>query len=75
MDKAANVGVGIGKRSFTPAQILENASNVIEAVARQACFIQRPLYPHCNPLFVDEPAVRIAEMSTANTKPEHLHES
>ncbi len=34
MDKAANVGVGIGKRSFTPAQIAENASAVIEAVGK-----------------------------------------
>jgi large subunit ribosomal protein L1 len=34
MDKAANVGVGIGKRSFTPAQILENAGAVLEAVGK-----------------------------------------
>lgn len=34
MDKAANVGVGIGKRSFNPAQILENAAVVIEAVGK-----------------------------------------
>src|SRR5208283_1082743 len=34
MDKAANVGVGIGKRSFTPAQILENAATVLEAVGK-----------------------------------------
>ena len=34
MDKAANVGVGVGKRSFTPAQIAENASAVIEAVSK-----------------------------------------
>jgi large subunit ribosomal protein L1 len=34
MDKAANIGVGIGKRSFTPAQILENAQAVIEAVGK-----------------------------------------
>jgi large subunit ribosomal protein L1 len=34
MDKAANVGVGIGKRSFNPAQILENAATVIEAVGK-----------------------------------------
>ncbi len=34
MDKAANIGVGIGKRSFTPAQILENASAVLEAVGK-----------------------------------------
>lgn len=34
MDKAANVGVGVGKRSFTAAQIAENASAVIDAVAK-----------------------------------------
>ena len=34
MDKTANIGVGIGKRSFTAAQIAENASAVLEAVAK-----------------------------------------
>jgi len=34
MDKAANIGVGIGKRSFTPAQILENAQAVLEAISK-----------------------------------------
>ena len=34
MDKGANIGVGIGKRSFTPAQILENAGVVLEAVGK-----------------------------------------
>jgi len=34
MDKAANIGVGIGKRSFAPAQILENATAVLEAVGK-----------------------------------------
>jgi len=34
MDKAANIGVGIGKRSFTTAQILENAQAVIDAVGK-----------------------------------------
>jgi large subunit ribosomal protein L1 len=34
MDKAANIGVGIGKRSFTPAQIAENAAAVIEAIGK-----------------------------------------
>ncbi len=34
MDKAGNIGVGVGKRSFTPAQIVENASAVIEAVGK-----------------------------------------
>lgn len=34
MDKAANIGVGVGKRSFTAAQILENAAAVIDAVGK-----------------------------------------
>ena len=34
MDKSANIGVGVGKRSFTSAQILENVSAVIEAVGK-----------------------------------------
>jgi large subunit ribosomal protein L1 len=34
MDKAANIGVGIGKRSFSPAQLLENATVVLEAVGK-----------------------------------------
>jgi large subunit ribosomal protein L1 len=34
MDKTANIGVGIGKRSFTSAQIIENATAVIDAVSK-----------------------------------------
>ena len=34
MDKTCNIGVGIGKRSFTPAQIIENALAVIDAVGK-----------------------------------------
>ncbi len=34
MDKTANIGVGVGKRSFTTAQILENAAVVLEAVGK-----------------------------------------
>src|ERR1035437_1541934 len=34
MDKACNIGVGIGKRSFTPAQIIENATVVIDAIGK-----------------------------------------
>jgi large subunit ribosomal protein L1 len=34
MDKTANIGVGIGKRSFSPAQITENAQAVLEAVGK-----------------------------------------
>lgn len=34
MDKACNIGVGIGKRSFTAAQIVENAQAVIEAIGK-----------------------------------------
>ena len=34
MDKTANIGVGVGKRSFTPDQILENVRAVLEAVGK-----------------------------------------
>jgi len=34
VDKTANIGVGVGKRSFTPAQIVENAAAVIEAIGK-----------------------------------------
>lgn len=34
MDKTANIGVGIGKRSFTAGQILENAQSVIDAIGK-----------------------------------------
>jgi large subunit ribosomal protein L1 len=34
VDKAGNVHVAVGKASFTPAQILENARAVIEAVSK-----------------------------------------
>ena len=34
MDKACNIGVGVGKRSFTTAQLVENAKAVIEAVGK-----------------------------------------
>jgi large subunit ribosomal protein L1 len=34
MDKTANIGVGVGKRSFTPDQITENVAAVLEAVGK-----------------------------------------
>jgi large subunit ribosomal protein L1 len=34
MDKTANIGVGVGKRSFTNEQILENVRAVLEAVGK-----------------------------------------
>ena len=34
MDKSAIIGVGVGKRSFTTAQILENVQAVIDAVGK-----------------------------------------
>jgi large subunit ribosomal protein L1 len=34
MDKTANIGVGIGKRSFTAAQILENVLAVLDAIGK-----------------------------------------
>ncbi len=34
MDKAANVGVGVGKRSFAPAALVENVTAVLEAISK-----------------------------------------
>ena len=34
MDKAANIGVGVGKRSFTSVQLLENVQAVLDAVSK-----------------------------------------
>ena len=34
MDKACNIGVGVGKRSFSAEQILENAQAVLDAVGK-----------------------------------------
>jgi len=34
MDKTANIGVGVGKRSFTTVQILENVQSVLDAVGK-----------------------------------------
>ena len=34
MDKSANIGIGVGKRSFTAEQILENAAAVLDAVGK-----------------------------------------
>ena len=34
MDKTCNIGVGVGKRSFTPEQIVENALSVIDAIGK-----------------------------------------
>jgi len=34
MDKTCNIGVGVGKRSFTPEQILENVQSVLDAVGK-----------------------------------------
>ncbi|MBL9214124.1 MAG: 50S ribosomal protein L1 [Opitutaceae bacterium] len=34
VDKTANIGVGVGKRSFTPEQIAENVSAVLDAVGK-----------------------------------------
>lgn len=34
MDKSANIGVGIGRRSFSSTQIMENAAAVLDAVGR-----------------------------------------
>lgn len=62
MDKAANIGVGIGKRSFTPAQVVENAQAVISAVAKAkpASFKGGVFIKTCVLSSTMSPAVRIA---------------
>jgi len=61
MDKTGNIGVGIGKRSFTPAQILENLQAVLDAIgkAKPATFKGH----YIKTVFISSsqsPAVRIA---------------
>ena len=34
MDKTANIGVGVGKRSFNSAQLLENVQSVVDAIGK-----------------------------------------
>lgn len=34
LDKTANIGVAVGKRSFTTEQVIENASAVLEAIGK-----------------------------------------
>ncbi len=34
IDKTANIGVAIGKRSFNPEQIVENANSVLDAIGK-----------------------------------------
>lgn len=34
MDKAANIGVGVGKRSFAPSALVENVNAVLDAVSK-----------------------------------------
>jgi large subunit ribosomal protein L10 len=61
MDKAANIGVGVGKRSFTAAQILENAAAVLDAMgkAKPASF-KGNVHQECGDLIVTEPVRRIS---------------
>ena len=62
MDKTANIGVGVGKRSFTNAQILENVHAVIEAVgkAKPATFKGGQFIKSISVSSSMSPAVRIA---------------
>lgn len=62
MDKTANIGVGVGKRSFTNAQILENVQSVIEAVgkAKPATFKGGQFIKSISVSSSMSPAVRIA---------------
>ena len=61
MDKTGNIGVGIGKRSFTTAQILENARVVLEAVGKAKPALFKGHYIKTLVLSSSQsPAVRIA---------------
>lgn len=62
MDKAANIGVGVGKRSFTAEQIVENARALIDAVAKAkpASFKGGIYIKTCAISASMSPAVRIA---------------
>ena len=62
MDKAANIGVGVGKRSFTADQIVENARALIDAVAKAkpASFKGGIYIKTCAISASMSPAVRIA---------------
>ncbi len=62
MDKTANLGVGVGKRSFANAQILENVQAVLEAVgkARPASFKGGQYIKGLSLSSSMSPAVRIA---------------
>ena len=62
MDKAANIGVGVGKRSFTAEQIVENARALIDAVAKAkpASFMGGIYIKTCAISASMSPAVRIA---------------
>ena len=61
MDKTGNVGVGVGKRSFTPEQILENAQTVLDAVGKAKPAAFKGIYITNLALSSSQsPAVRIA---------------
>lgn len=62
MDKAANIGVGVGKRSFTTEQIVENAAALIDAVAKAkpAAFKGGVYIKNCTISASMSPSVRIA---------------
>src|ERR1700753_4264618 len=60
LDKAGNVHVPIGKASFTPTQIAENARVVIEAVAKARPTSVKGTYIHsCTISATMSPAVRV----------------
>ena len=78
MDKTCNIGVGIGKRSFTAAQILENAQAVLEAVGKAKPAHFKGHYIKTVALSSSQSPGRAHRVApnTANTEPEHpTHES
>jgi large subunit ribosomal protein L1 len=61
MDKAANIGVGIGKRSFSKEQLVENASALLGAVGKAKPATFKGKYIHTAVISATmSPGVRLA---------------
>jgi len=60
VDKGGNIHVPIGKASFAPAQLVENARAVIEAVAKARPSSAKGIFIHsCTLSATMSPAVRV----------------
>jgi hypothetical protein len=71
MDKTANIGVGVGKRSFTPPDSGKRAA-VSRPSARPSRYVQGPVHQERHDLLEHEPEREVAPPSSANTEePDH----